>query len=438
MPLPRLDARYTLAIDSVRFDDGYVAARETVRVTNREACALPRLNLTIVAARWGWFTLNAATLDGEPLRLALDEIVLSAPLARPLAAGATAELALDFRLDVGLAVDAYTPGGFAGTTRADDILRLAYWFPILSDDHQYPPFLDPPYTATADFEVTVTTPAPLVVAATGVLASERDNGDGTVTRHYTAPRVRDFTMLLSPAYTVTSRVAGNGVVVELLYIPRSIDPSGRDPTRVARQVETTLAAGVRAIDTLSAKLGPYPYPVYRIVDGGPSLRGGIEFPMLVAVTLNVYGIESLIYHETAHQWFYGVLGTRTQQDPWIDEGAASFLADYISGTLPAQPTGPDAYRFRLDTPVWAIPPGQGQSGAIQSIYGQGEMFYQAVRLEMGDEAFWRALRSLYRDSLYGIVTPRELLRHFQSASPVDLRPLFHRYLDYPWIDELGQ
>ncbi|HEX5502681.1 MAG TPA: hypothetical protein VFW96_08665, partial [Thermomicrobiales bacterium] len=324
----------------------------------------------------------------------------------------------------GTAADPYTPGGFAGTTKAADILRLAYWFPILSDDHQYPPFLDPPYTAAADYDVTLTAPADLVVAHTGVDSGDQPNADGTVTRHITAPRVRDFVLSLSPDYQVLHGAAANGVAVEVYYSPRSFP----DAATAERQAHAALDAGATAIARLSALIGPYPYPVFRIADGGASLGGGIEFPMLVSVNLNGTGVAPLVYHETAHQWLYGILGTRTQQDPWIDEGGTSFLAAYLAGTLPAAPPDPARFRYPLDVSVWQIPPGDSQAAAYQAIYDQGEAFYQRVRLAMGDANFWAALAALYRDDRYGIITPRDLLAHWQAHSPVDLTPLFREYL----------
>jgi hypothetical protein len=362
--------------------------------------------------------------------------VLTVRLARPLVPGARATVALDFRLDVGEANDPYTTGGFAGTTRSGDIWRLAYWFPVLSDDHQYPPFLDPPYTATADYEVTIAAPADLVLAHTGTVAEERPGGDGTVTRRISAPDVRDFTLAISPNYRIVSRTAANGVLVEVYYSPLTLDPLGQNPAAAQAQVERALEAGVTAIERFSELIGPYPYPVFRIVDGGPRLGGGIEYPMLTIVNLAVRGIVGLVYHEAAHEWFYGVLGTRTQQDPWIDEGAASFLAGYLEGTLPLSPPGPRIFTYRLSISVWEVPPGGSQAAAIRSIYDQGEAFYERVRQTMGEEAFWAALQDLYRAERFGIVTPRELLSAWQRHSPVDLRPLFKEYLDYDWIDEL--
>lgn len=431
IPLPDLEADYTLDIGELRFAEGQLRTAETVRVVNRESCALDRLFFSVTSAQWGWFTLDRVTVDGREVAARLDGTVLPVPLGRRLAPGEGVTVALDFRLDVGTA-----PDGFAGTTQAGDILRLAYWFPILSDDHQYPPFLDPPYTATADFEVTLTAPQELVVAHTGVVAEERANGDGTVTRRIAAPNVRDFVLNLSPSYQIARRTAANGVEVELYYNPRTIDPLGQNPALVQGQVDATLDAAVLAEERLSELFGQYPYPVLRVVDAGRQLAGGIEFPMLVWVNMAIRPIDELVYHEVAHEWFYGVIGTRTQQDPWIDEGGASFLESYLNGDLPANPPGPRQFAYRLSTSVWEVPAGGGQRGATLAIYTQGEAFYTRVWQAMGDDAFWGALQALYRDRRFGIITPRDLLGYWQAASPVDLRPIFREYLDYPWIDDL--
>ncbi len=437
IPLPDLAARYTMTIDGVDFDAGRLHTTQTVAITNGEACALDRLSFSVVAARWGWFTLDSVRVAGQPVAATVTGTVLPVPLARPLTPGATVEVTLDFRLTVGTANDSYTGSGFAGTTRANDILRFAYWFPILSDDHQYPPYLDPPYTATASYDVTMTTPANLVVAPTGEITGETANADGTVTRRIAADNVRDFVFALSPNYQVARRQSATGTQIEVYYSPNSFRGSAANPQTIQFLVDKALTAATLAEEQLSALIGPYPYPTLRVVDGGAALSGGIEFPNLVMVNLS-FGSDNLIYHEVAHEWLYGLIGTRTQQDPWIDEGGASFLAAYIEGRLSANPPGPAQFRYPLDTSVWAIPASGNRNAATEAIYTQGEAFYTRVFDAMGAEPFWRAMQALYAADRYGIITPRDILTAWQAASPTDLRPLFHEYFSYPWIDELTQ
>lgn len=437
IPLPALAAHYALTIDGVEFDAGKLHTAQTVAITNQESCALDRLSFSVVAARWGWFTLDGVTVGGQPVAATITGTVLPVPLARPLAPGATTEVTFDFHLTVGTANDVYTGSGFAGTTRANDILRFAYWFPILSDDHQYPPYLDPPYTATASYDVTMTTPANLVVAPTGEITRETPNADGTVTRQIEANNVRDFVFALSPNYQIARRQSATGTQIEVYYSPNSFRGAAARPETIQALVDKALTAATLAEERLSTLIGPYPYPTLRVVDGGAALSGGIEFPTLVMVNLN-YGSDNLIYHEVGHEWLYGLIGTRTQQDPWIDEGGASFLADYIEGKLSANPPAPSRFRYPLDTSVWAIPASGNQNAATEAIYTQGEAFYTRVFDTMGEDAFWRAMQGLYNADRYAIITPRDILAAWQAASPTDLRPLFHEYLSYPWLDELAR
>ncbi len=437
IPLPALKSTYTLTVDQVDFPEGRLHTMQTVRVTNAEECALDRLYFSVTAARWGWFTLDAVQVGGQAINTAVNGTVLPVPLPSPLRAGATTEIQIEFRLDVGQAVDPYTPGGFPGTTQTGDILRLAYWFPILSDDHQYPPYLDPPYTASADYVVTFTVPKEIVIAATGNVTQEQPNADGTITRRYEAQNVRDFVLALSPSFRLAQGKASNGVFVEVYYSPYSFSPRSQTPGRIEQLVESALADAMAAQERLSKLIGPYPYPTLRVVDGGANLLGGIEFPGLIMVNLN-YDSTDLIYHEVGHEWFYGLIGTRAQQEPWIDEGGATFLAAYLQGTLLTIPPPANRYPYRLSTPVWGFAAGGSQSGATASIYDQGGDFYTRVLQQMGEERFWAALQTLYRDHLYGIITSRDILTTWQAASPTDLRPLFKEYLDYPWIDQISR
>jgi hypothetical protein len=160
--------------------------------------------------------------------------------------------------------------------------------------------------------------------------------------------------------------------------------------------------------------------------------------MLVTVNLALPSLNNLVYHEVAHEWLYGIIGTRTQQDPWIDEGGATFLADYLGQTLAPDPPGAATFTYRLNSSVWDVPPVGFQRNATAAIYTQGGAFYTRVMRAMGEDAFWRACRDIYGEYRFGIVAPRDLLTAWQRASPVDLRPLYHEYFDYPWIDELAR
>jgi hypothetical protein len=89
----------------------------------------------------------------------------------------------------------------------------------------------------------------------------------------------------------------------------------------------------------------------------------------------------------------------------------------------------------VDSPVfaWAAGPTDGGDwtscdGYFHAVFYRGSEFLNAVRTTMGDDAFFGALRSLFEERRFGIITTRGLLKRFDDATSADLRPLFTAYL----------
>lgn len=416
--LPDVDAHYDLEVTAFDPGTGHLEVVERVTLRSRSG-PLPELHFTVTPAEAGYFQLDGATLDNQPVTpdVRNDGFTLTIP-APP---GETAIVGFRFTLNL-----RQVPEDWYGTGLDGNIVRLGYWFPILSDDHPYPSTADPAYTRTATFDVRIPIPPGYVLAHTGEEVTREPLPDGAVRYHLRAENVRDFAMITAPDLQVDTATTAGGVQVELYSLPGTPEQ--------ARQ--TALSAAVLALDRLSELIGPYPYPVFRMAEAGPSLHGGIEFPMLVYLNLSVNWLDRLTYHETAHQWLYGIIGTRPQQDPWIDEGGAQFLEAGLASDFQEKPSPPPGgYLHPLDSTDAELPSGPGIPG-YESIYRQGHAFYQTVYEEMGPDAFWAAMRELYERFRFDIVTPWDVLLTWQLHSPVDLRPLFRDTFSYPWLDQL--
>jgi aminopeptidase N len=201
--------------------------------------------------------------------------------------------------------------------------------------------------------------------------------------------------------------------------------------------EVSFAAASDAISQLEALIGPYPYPVYAIVDVGPTMPGGLEFPGLIYINPAYSDLARLVYHETAHQWLYAIIGNRTLDDGWIDEGGAEFFERGLPTGFSERPPFPaGGYAYWLDSAAWELPDDANRHWYF-SIYEQGAHFYYDVRDQMGDAAFWNAFRAIYARYAFDVVTPAEMLATFQEYSTTDLRPLFDDYFRYGWVWELG-
>src|SRR4029079_7920008 len=84
---------------------------------------------------------------------------------------------------------------------------------------------------------------------------------------------------------------------------------------------------VRSITELAKRFGPYPFPSLPVARV-PAEGGGIEYPSSI---LMLDGSRLVAVHETAHQWFYAMVGDSQAQHPWLDEAFATYAEHLVNG-----------------------------------------------------------------------------------------------------------
>jgi len=158
----------------------------------------------------------------------------------------------------------------------------------------------------------------------------------------------------------------------------------------------------------------------------PTTAGGIEYPGLIVVAEGLYGrnptfYESATAHETAHQWWYSLVGDDQIHDPWLDEALTQFttalyfrdeygaegMQNYVAQALQigydrVKGTAEDK---RADLPVAAYD--EGQYSAI--VYEKAPLFFNAIYDEIGDEKFNQLLEEYYNTYRYGVAYPQDFL-----------------------------
>jgi hypothetical protein len=427
--IPDLDVTYDLHISDVNVDTGELTAHQEIRIDQFNGPRPDKLYLQVVPGYFGWFTLESMTVAGQPASPEVRQDGLIYAIDLPAEVAMPFTIALDFRLDVGR-----ESTGWGGTSLDNGVLRLGYWFPIISDDHAYSTTLDPSESQVANYTVTVDVSGDVVVAHSGAEVG-RESLDGSRTRYQlNGERMRDFALVLSRGFSVTERTLPSGLV--LRYYSHVSSEAGLTDEAIGHRQEVSLAAAADAIQQLEALIGPYPYPTYSIVDVGPSMPGGLEFPSLIFINATYTPLDRLIYHETAHQWLYAIIGNRTLTDGWIDEGGAEFFERGLPTGFSEVPAYPDGgYAYALDATYLEMPPDPNRNW-YYSIYEQGARFYHDMLNQMGWDAFWAAWQAAYARYAFGVVTPWQLLATFQEYSPTDLRPLFDDYFRYAWIWQL--
>ena len=132
----------------------------------------------------------------------------------------------------------------------------------------------------------------------------------------------------------------------------------------------------------------------------------------------------LIAHETAHQWFYAVLGSDQAKEPFADEGPADFLAR----DLVQKRRSPKCVLDTLDKTVYDY-----SSGCYyETIYIRGGNYLHQYRLRVGDAAFWAGMQAYYEEFRYKLGGTPELLAMLDAAAGENgggHRSLFPKYFD---------
>lgn len=371
----------------------------TATITNTSAGSIDRVELNTAAARLGGMTLLGATVDGVAVAARVSDQTIVVPLGGVLPVGATTAVRVRYAATLRTSLS----GSSWLFTKANGIVNAYRWLPWVSQATPFdrPNHGDPFVTPVSPrVDVTVTTDRPLDVVTTGDRVSRSDDG---LVQRFEARDVRDFTLNAALDFRSRSVTVGD---TRIAYYYRS-----------STNAATILDGAADAFRAIQARLGDYPYPSFKVVQSAGGY--GMESPRLIWVPTGVSpaNIRYLTAHETAHQWFYGLVGNDQARQPFADEAAADFVARYVTGTRRSSgcPTG------RLDLRIYEYT----AACYYEKVYIQGGNLIDAARREIGSAAFWRALRTYVADHRYGMVTNATLLEALDDATSKDLaRRLF--------------
>ncbi|HET9755534.1 MAG TPA: hypothetical protein VFP66_03465 [Candidatus Limnocylindrales bacterium] len=392
-----LSATYSVGL-TLNYASRSFMVNSVATITNTSGGPIDRIELNTVAARLGGMSLRVVQVDGRNVARRVSDQTIVVPLGGILAAGDTVKVRTHYlaRLRSSLS------GSNWLFTKVNRIVDASRWIPWVS---RATPFTRPnhgdPFVTPVSPEVAVTLRADrrLVVASTADRASVSSDG---LTQRFVARNVRDVTITAAPDFRTATVLVGS---TKVRYYYRS-----------SANRALVVDAAADAFRAMQSRLGPYPYPIYKVVQSAGGY--GMESP---GMTWIPYGVGSanlryLVAHETAHQWFYGLVGNDQARQPFADEALADFVARDVTGTRRASrcATG------RLDRSIYSY-----TSGCYYEIvYIQGGNLLNQVRSRMGSTLFWSTLKQYVADRRYRISNTQTLLKTLDDATPADLSTLF--------------
>lgn len=396
---------------------------EMIRYPNLSGEVLPHLILAVEPNRWpGCFTLNLIQVNGQAAPYNLSGGWLEVTLNPPLSPDETATLHLQYRLVMPWAHSNQIFGYNNWQLNAVD------WYPFVIPyapgqgwlQHEPSTVGEHLVYDIADFEVTIH----LADKTTNVLiaASAPANGD-----RYRLSGGRNFVFSASPYFLTTSTTAA-GVTITSYYF----EAEKRGGEAIASQV-------AKALTTYSALFVPFPYPSLSIVEA--IYPDGMEYCGLFFLNRSFYAsydgtaLNNLVaigVHEAAHNWWYGLVGNDQALEPWLDEALATY-SEWIFYENNYPSLGGAWWNFRVnafDPAGWVnatIYNGGEFRPYTNAVYLQGARFLHALRIRMGEEAFFSFLRDWATSTAYRRGSSAEFFDLARQHSPTDFSDLIEKY-----------
>jgi aminopeptidase N len=186
-------------------------------------------------------------------------------------------------------------------------------------------------------------------------------------------------------------------------------------------------------DFLASRFGPYPFGAY----GGIAVDDDRIGYALETQSRPVYGPAffatgpnpTVVAHELAHQWFGDSVSIRSWADLWLNEGFASY-AEWLwqehDGVESAQSTFEREYAA-TDWSKPALDPGRAAIFS-RAVYKRGALAVHALRRAVGDETFFRLLKTWTAEKRNGNASTAELIAHAERISGKPLGSFFDAWL----------
>jgi aminopeptidase N len=291
----------------------------------------------------------------------------------------------------------------------------ADWFPV--NDH-------PKDKAT--YTIRIAAPDGLDVLSNGIKQSSQSAAGYTTSTWVVSAPMASYlaTMVIGHYRVVQSTHDGRPVITAVA-------------SSLPTYIDAQLARTPEVIDFLTTQFGPYPFDSEGgIVIDEPRVRYALENQTRPIYADAFFGPRTdsmyVIAHELAHQWYGDSVSITQWQDIWLNEGFATY-AEWLWNAHTGSETVASAFArtYASADKLWPIPPGKPPTQAEvfgSSVYDRGAMVLQALRVKVGDTAFFAILRDWAAQHRFGNGTSVQFMALAEKDSGLSLKPLFDAWL----------
>ena len=362
--------------------------------------------------------------------------ILEVTLATPILPHSKTTFTLDFDGQVPIQIRRSGRNNIEGVE-----LSMAQWYPKMAE-FDFEGWHADPYIARefhgvwGNFDVKITIDKDYVLGGSGYLQNPNEIGHGyqdagvpvvypkktqTLTWHFLAPMVHDFTWAADRNYTHDIVKGPNRVDLHFLY---------KNDPKIAENWKKLEPLMVRVMDFYNQKIGDYPYKQYSFIQGGD---GGMEYAMCTLMLGNgtLEGILGTATHELAHTWFQHLLATNESKHSWMDEGFATYI-EYLALNEIAINKEENPFKDIYSTYYKLVASGKEQPQTTHSdrydenrsysisSYFKGSIFLSQLGYIIGKDKLEETIKRYFQDFKFKHPTPNDIKRTAERVSGANL------------------
>ena len=384
----------------------------------------------------GYINMNKVSALEEDLEYSImgeDETLLNIKLDTPLLPEEKIEIYFEYDVKLPSSKDRFGYG--------DRTMNFGNWYPIAciynENGWNLSPYYilgDPFYSDTSNYKVEITTAKDIVVASSGNILTEEVKKDKKIYQ-IEGKLVRDFAWAASKEFKVREAKVDN-TIVKLYYL------DNRSST-----IKSSLNAGMNSIKIFNEVFGIYPYGQYSIVM--TEFPSGMEYPGIVFISNDYFTysrrdiLEQVIVHETAHQWWYGIVGSNQINEAWLDEGLTTYSEVIYTNELYGKEKGEkyfdrnirEGYEYgrrylggdhKVNKPLNEFD-GWNDYGIL--VYTKGAMFINEIKEVYGEEALYEILKKYYHEHKFYNATTDDFIRISEEITNDSFEEIVNMWLN---------
>ena len=141
-------------------------------------------------------------------------------------------------------------------------------------------------------------------------------------------------------------------------------------------------------------------------------------------------LEYVIAHETAHQWWYSIVGNDEVNEPWLDEALTEYstilyfenkygkeISDKLLKTMEVQ-----SENYRGSDMFKASTEFDNSSEYSLNVYTKGAVVFNEIRKEVGDKIFFETLQEYCNNYMFQNVNGNQFMKMWKDKG-VDINKI---------------